>query len=198
MLPFSSGARAEAPESGLGVCHESALTFRADATASGMGVWPPGAGLRGLAPNHLMLLRSKDVVVSDGETADSIRKASDEKVSASEPFLTRRNGLQMLPKREVAHSSRMSVDATCLRITRQPAYRRHELIAGPDAEHENLPWHAKGTPQVATTTRVNTDGHGRGGATRSSEEGFVMNLEPRGCVIPSGAVHQLPIAGGMH
>ena len=71
-------------------------------------------------------------------------------------------------------------------------------VAGPDVEHENLPWHAKGTPQVATTTRANTDGHGRGGATCSSEEGFVMNLEPRGCVIPSGTVHQLPMAGGMH
>jgi hypothetical protein len=145
-----------------------------------------------------MLLRSKDVVVSDEETADSIRKVCDEKVSASEPLLTRRNGLQTLPKQEVAHSSWISVGATCLRTTWQPAYRRHDLIAGPDAEHENLPWHAKGTPQVVTTTRANTDGHGRGGATRSSEEGFVMNLEPRGCVIPSGAVHQLPTAGGTH
>ena len=155
-------------------------------TASGMGVRPPGVGLQGLAPNHLMLLRSKDVVVSD------------EKVSGSEPSMTRRNHLQTLSKRESAGNSRISVGATCLRTTRQPAYRWHELIVGPDAEHENLPWHAKGTPQVATTTRANTDGHGRGGATCSSEEGFVMNLEPRGCVIPSGTVHQLPMAGGMH
>ena len=167
-------------------------------TASGMGVWPPGIGLQGLVSNHLMLLRLKDVVVSDEEKADSIRQVSDEKVSASEPSMTRRNHLQTLSKRESVRNSRMSVDATCLRTTRQPAYRRHELIAGLDAEHENLPWHAKGTSQVATTTRVNTDGHGRGGATCSSEEGFVMNLEPRGCVIPSGGVHQLSCAGGMH
>ena len=167
-------------------------------TASGMGVWPPGAGLQGLVPNRLMLLRSKDVVVSDEEKADSIRQVSDEKVSGSEPSMTRRNHLQTLSKRESDGNSRISVGATCLRTTRQPAYRRHELIVGPDAEHENLPWHAKGTPQVATTTRANTDGHGRGGATCSSEEGFVMNLEPRGCVIPSGTVHQLPMAGGMH
>ena len=139
----------------MGVCHESALSSRADVTASGMGVWPPGIGLQGLISNHLMLLRSKDVVVSDEETADSIRKVCDEKVSASEPLLTRRNGLQTLSKQEAAHSSWISVGATCLRTTRQPAYRRHELIAGPDAEHENLPWHAKGTPQVATTTRAN-------------------------------------------
>ena len=30
-----------------------------------MGVWPPGAGLQGQAPNHLMLLRLRGVVVSD-------------------------------------------------------------------------------------------------------------------------------------
>ena len=45
---------------------------------------------------------------------------------------------------------------------------------------------------------ASTDVSQRGGATRSSAEGFVMNLEPRGCVIPSGTVHQLPWAGGMH
>ena len=59
----------------------------AGATASGMGVWPPGVGLQGLAPNHLMLLRSKDVVVSDEGKADLIRQVSDEKVSASEPLI---------------------------------------------------------------------------------------------------------------
>ena len=34
-----------------------------------MGVWPPGAGLQGQASNHLMLLRLRDVVVSDEEKA---------------------------------------------------------------------------------------------------------------------------------
>ena len=98
-----------------------------------MGVWPPGAGLQGLVPNRLMLLRSKDVVVSDEEKADSIRQVSDEKVSASEPSMTRRNQVQMLSKQESVRNSWISVGATCLRTTRQPAYRRHELIAGPDA-----------------------------------------------------------------
>ena len=162
-----------------------------------MGVWPPGIGLQGLVPNHLVLLRSKDVVVSDGETADWIRQVSDEKVSASEPSMTRRYPYQTLPKREAAQISRISVDRTCLWTTRQPAYRRHELIAGPDVERENLLWNAKGTSQVATTMRVNTDVHGRGGATRSSDEGSVMDLEPRGCVIPFEVFHQLLPAGGM-
>ena len=169
----------------------------ADETASGMGVWPPGIGLQGLVPNHLVLLRSKDVVVSDGETADWIRQVCDEKVSASEPLMTRRYPFQTLPKQEAAQISWNSVDRACLWATRQPAYRRHDLIAGPDAERENLPWNAKGTSQVVTTMRVNTDVCGRGGATRSSNDGSVMDSEPRGCIISPGVCHQLPTAGGM-
>jgi len=53
-----------------------------------MGVWPPGAGLQGQAPNHPMLLRLKDVVVSDREKADVIRQVSNGKMSASESPLT--------------------------------------------------------------------------------------------------------------
>jgi hypothetical protein len=170
---------------------------KADETASGMGVRPPGIGLQGLVPNHLVLLRSKDVVVSDGETADWICQVCDEKVSVSEPLMTRRYPFQTLSKRGAAQIPWNSVDRTCLWATRQPAYRRHELIAGPDAERENLPWNAKGASQVVTTMRVNTDVCGRGGATRSSDEGSVMDSEPRGCVIPFGVFHQLPTAGGM-
>lgn len=160
-------------------------------------MWPPDACLQGLASNHPMLLRSKVVVVSDGEKADLIRQVRDEKVSASEPLMTRRYLFQTLPKREAAQISWISVDRACLWTTRQPAYRRHELIAGPDAERENLPWNAKGTSQVVTTMRVNTDVCGRGGATRSSDDGSVTDSEPRGCIIPFGVSHQLPTAGGM-
>ena len=41
----------------------------ASGAVSTMGVWPPEAGLQGQASNHLMLLRLRDVVVSDGEKA---------------------------------------------------------------------------------------------------------------------------------
>lgn len=41
----------------------------ASGAVSMMGVWPPEAGLQGQASNHLMLLRLRDVVVSDGEKA---------------------------------------------------------------------------------------------------------------------------------
>jgi hypothetical protein len=104
------------PHSGSWACVTSRqVKAKADETASGMGVWHPGIGLQGLVPNHLVLLRSKDMVVSDGETADWIRQVYDEKVSVSEPLMTRRYLLQTLPKREAAHTSRISVDATCLR-----------------------------------------------------------------------------------
>ncbi|TVS07363.1 MAG: hypothetical protein EA413_01190 [Cyanobium sp. PLM2.Bin73] len=59
-----------------------------DATVSRMGVWPPGAGLQGQAPNHPMLLRLRGVVVSDGEKADLSRQVSDEKMSKSEQLKT--------------------------------------------------------------------------------------------------------------
>jgi hypothetical protein len=48
------------------LCHESTFTMNTDATVSRMGVWPPGAGLQGQAPNHPMLLRLRGVVVSVG------------------------------------------------------------------------------------------------------------------------------------
>ena len=85
-----------------------------------MGVWPPGAGLQGQAPNHPMPLRLKDVVVSDGEKADVIRQVSDGKMSGSESPLTHRKGFQSLLKRVEVADARNSVDVTCLRSTWQP------------------------------------------------------------------------------
>jgi len=159
-------------------------------------VWPPDACLQGLASNHPMLLRSKVVVVSDGEKADLIRQVRDEKVSASEPLMTHRNAFQLLSKRAEACTARISVDVTCLRSTWQPVFRRHESITGLGVERGNLPWGVKGKSQVATTTRANTKTHGRGGAARSSDEGAVMALERRGCVIRFEHSPQLPPAGG--
>ena len=167
-----------------------------DATTPGMGVWPPGAGLQGQAPNHLMPLCPKGAVVSDGEKADVIRQVSDGKMSASESPLTHRKGFQSLSKRVEVADTRNSVDVTCLRSTWQPVFRRHESITGLGVERGNLPWGVKGKSQVATTTRANTKTHGRGGAARSSDEGAVMALERRSCVIRFEQSPQLPPAGG--
>ena len=173
-----------------------AFTLNTDATTPRMGVWPPGAGLQGQAPNHPMPLRLKDVVVSDGEKADVIRQVSDGKMSGSESPLTHRKGFQSLSKRVEVADARNSVDVTCLRSTWQPVFRRHEPITGLGVERGNLSWGVKGKSQVATTTRANTKTHARDGAARSSDEGAVIALERRGCVIRSRRSPQLPPAGG--
>lgn len=85
------------------------------------------------------------------------RQLSDEKMSASEPLTTHRNGFNSCQNGREVSGARTSVDATCLRATRQPVYRRHDLITGVDMERGNLAWDAKGNPQVAHTTRENTD-----------------------------------------
>jgi hypothetical protein len=120
---------------------------------------------------------------------------SDGKRSNSESPLTHRQVFQMLSKRLQVGGTRISVDLTCLRSTRQPVFRRHVPITGLDVECGNLSWGVKGKPQVATTTRANTKIHARGGSARSSDEGAVMALERRGCVVPSGSTQQLPLAG---
>jgi hypothetical protein len=97
-----------------------------------MGVWPPGAGLQGQASSHPILLRLRDVVGSDGETAAMSRQVSEGKISNSESPLTHRNHEQTLSKRALAHCARSSVDVICLRSTWQSVYRRHEHITGLD------------------------------------------------------------------
>jgi hypothetical protein len=88
------------------------------------------------------------------------------------------------------------MDGTCLQAMRQPVYRRHDLITGFDTEQGNLAWDAKGNPQVAQTTRENTEAHDRGGVTRSSEETSVMDEERRGHVARSGIMRQPVPPGG--
>ena len=135
-----------------------------------MGVWPPGVGLQGQASNHLMLLRLRDVVVSDKEKAvmklsggfrEDERKRTVEEAS---------KWIKTLSKRVFANSTLISSGDTCLRPERQPVYRRHELCAGIDMERGNL------VPGFCYSGD-------RGGATRSSAEASVMDVERRGCVI---------------
>lgn len=99
-------------------------------------------------------------------------------MSASEPLMTYRNGFKTLSKRAWGSDVRMSVGGACLRPTRQPVHRRHDLVAGFDMERGNL------------TRSV------RGGATRSSDEAAVMAVERRGCVIWPASLCQPGIPGG--
>lgn len=117
-------------------------------------------------------------------------------MSASEPPMTYRNGSRRCQNGHGDNDARKSVDDTCLRTTRQPVYRRHDLIAGFNPERGNLARSVKGNPQVAHTMRENTDIRDRGGAACSSVEVAVMAMERRGCVALSDAKRQPALSGG--
>ncbi|MFM9104172.1 MAG: hypothetical protein ACKOPS_23810, partial [Cyanobium sp.] len=87
-----------------------------------------------------MLLWLRAAVVSDGEKAAMSRQVSDGKMSNSESPLTHRKVFQKLSKQVQVGGTWISVDATCLRSTRQPVFRRHEPITGLGVERGNLPW----------------------------------------------------------
>jgi hypothetical protein len=124
------------------------------------------------------------------------RQVCGEKMSASEPLRTHRNGFQTLSKRAGVGTARRSLRVACVLLRRQPVYRRHELTVGVSTERGNLGWGVKGNSQVPISMRENTDTHPRGGATRSSEEAPVMGVERRGCVIRSGLLCQPARSGG--
>jgi len=109
-----------------------------------MGEGSPEAGLQEQASNRPVLLRSKGVVVSNwgkGITRCQVRM---EKMSESEPSMTHRYYLKVLPKLGLTSCSGTSRGDTCLRPRRQSVYRRHQLNAGFGMERENLVTDAKG------------------------------------------------------
>jgi hypothetical protein len=67
-----------------------------------------------------------------GKKAAMSRQVSDGKMSNSESPLTHRKVFQMLLNRVQLGGTRISVDVTCLRSTRQPVFRRHEPMTGAD------------------------------------------------------------------
>ena len=142
-----------------------------------MEVWPSEVGLQGQASNHLMRLRLRGVVVSDeekavlklsGESKEDERKRTADEASKS---------VEMLSKGVDASSALISPSETCLRLGRQPVYRRHELCMGFSMERGNL-------SQDIGVRRVSGR---RSGATRGSDEAPVMGVEQRGRVIRPAA-----------
>jgi hypothetical protein len=120
-----------------------------------MGVWPPGAGLQGQAPNHPMLLRLRVVVVSDGEKAAMSRQVcvdaslprsgwedEQQRIAADATATRKPEGLrkvfQKLSKRVQVGGTRISVDGTCLRSTRQPVYRFAQAFGYRRHEHNRF------------------------------------------------------------
>lgn len=87
----------------------------------------------------------------------SINTADQPQPSPLKPPLRQHDGIErLLPGAGAVHGAGRPLAPGCPRCQRK-------------AEHENLPRHAKGTPQVATTTRANTDGHGSLSPVRSVE-----------------------------
>ena len=138
-----------------------------------MGVWPPGVSLQGRTSNRLMLLRSKDAVVSDEEKAPmkvSGGFREDERKRTADEASKR---VETLSKRALVSSAPISPGDTCLRPGWQPVYRRHDLCTGFNTERGNL-------DQIVSNS---VHDWYRGGATRSSVEAPVMGVERRGRVI---------------
>ena len=74
-----------------------------------------------------------------------------------------------------------SMRVTCLLLMRQPVFRRHDLDLGSFMERGNLWCDVKRKSTSAETRGRNINAYRRGGSSRSSDEGFVMELEQRGC-----------------
>jgi len=132
-----------------------------------MRVWPLGAGLQEQASNRLMLLRLRDVVVSDEEKASlkvSGMFREDERKRTADEASKR---VEMLSKGVDGSSTLINPEGTCLLTGWQPVYRRHDLCTGFSMERENL-------GQIFRH---------RGGAACSSDEVPVMGMERRGRVI---------------
>ena len=67
---------------------------------------------------------------------------------------------------------------------RHPACRRREAQSGSRTERENLAGDAKGKSTSGSNREAeSTDARHRGGAARSRNEGSVMELDQRGCVV---------------
>jgi len=182
-----------------------------------MEVGSPGSPNRRRTQTTAVSCRSRAGVGSDcGEGSLSAGQVSNEKTNRVEPLLTHRNverwhrnrGLWVFPGQRRAAWRALSQGAACVLPWRCPVYRWRELVAGADMEQENLssryrrpvdgarlvPWVARGrTPSGRNRKGQSTDARHRGGPARSSDEGPVMGLEPRG---RAGQVTQTPTRKG--
>src|SRR5262244_4618535 len=89
-----------------------------------------------------------------------------------------------MPKPGVDPTSGISSGDALILPERHPACRRREAQPGSCTERENLSSDAKG--EIASGSNredQSTDTEHRGGAARSRNEGSVMELDRRGCVV---------------
>jgi len=167
-----------------------------------MEVGPPGSPCRRGAQTAVMSCRSKAGVGSDhGNGSLSAGQVCDEKTNMVEPLLTHRKtmtasqlGLVHIPGRASRDGVWCGQRAACVSLWWCSVLRWRELVVGAGMEEENLCLDTVGRSgagvagSLAARGRTlggrNRSGQStarrRGGPARSSDEGPVMGLEPRG------------------
>ena len=145
---------------------------------------PLEAAVQAEASNRPLLLRSRDVVVSElgkgPARRDQVRTVES---NESEPLLTcrkRRDGVETggesLPRDKSGRCLIMAQAASGMKVARM----RSRLLCGTWEPVTPMPREKR---KWKHHKRESTDAGYRDGATRSSVEGAVMVLEPRGCPI---------------
>jgi hypothetical protein len=145
--------------------------------------------------------RPKAGVGSDhGNGSLSAGQVCDEKTNMVEPLLTHRktrtasqSGLVHIPGRALCHWAGCNQRAACMSLWWCSVLRWRELVVGAGMEEENLCldtdgqlaglvalWPREGDPLGGRNRLGQSTARRRGGPARSSVEGPVMGLEPRG------------------
>lgn len=129
----------------------------------------------------------------------------DEKTNVVEPLLTHRKTMTTPKPGAIGTPGNptccgRSRGVACMLLWRCPVYRWRELVVGAGMEQENLSSRYGGRKVARGRTasgghreRASTDARHRGGPARSSVEGPVMGLEPRG---RAGQITQMPTRTG--
>ncbi len=166
-----------------------------------MEVGPPGSPCRRGVQTAVMSCRSKAGVGSDhGNGSLTAGRVCDEKTNMVEPLLTHRKIMTASQPESVHISGRASrrwawcsQRAACVSLWWCSVLRWRELVVGAGMEEENLcldtdgqvagpvaPWPREGEPLGGRNRLGESTARRRGGPARSSVEGSVMGLEPRG------------------
>src|SRR5215468_3010349 len=143
------------------------------------------AGNQVQASNHCKLLSSKAMVVSVAVNVGMIsRRVRLREASASEPSMNCRKRIRRCQNRGVTLPPGSVRGDVLILPERHPAYRRREAQPGSCTERENLSLRCQGRrPSGAHRKDQSTEAEHRGGAARSRDEGCVMELDRRGCVV---------------
>jgi hypothetical protein len=148
-----------------------------------------------VASNRPLLLRLRDVVVSEWEKARETRQVCIREMSVSEPPMTYREDYRRCQNRgsPVAPGRVCEVPDYCAGGNRYIGVMT--LIQASLWNVGTCYFDDKGRHQVERSTSANTDARCRGGAARSSVEASVMDVERRGGVIL--LMESINLEGGM-